>query len=484
MDKVLNTLEPQPVFHYFEEICEIPHGSFDTKRISDYCVRFAEERGLTCHQDDANNVIIIKEASEGYENAKPVILQGHLDMVCEKADGSDHDFKTDPLGLMIEDDWITADGTTLGGDDGIAVAYGLALLDNNTLPHPKLYVIFTTEEEVGMEGAHAIDLTPVSDAAYMINLDSEDEGIILAGCAGGVRANCTFDIRRTARSGLSCELAVSGLHGGHSGQEINRYGANASVLLGTLLNDLSQDLSFDIIDLTGGTKDNVITKKATATIVIDPNDEQAVTDRLKALEVLYKKNYASKDPELTLSLKTLEKGDFMVFNEASAERAIFVLMQIPNGVQAMSLDIEGLVETSLNLGIMYTKEDYFLVSFAMRSSIGTAKEALNARVRAFTEYLGGTYTEASSYPAWEYRRESALRDMMCKTFEEMYGKTPTVEAIHAGLECGLISAKLPELDIVSIGPDMQDIHTPEERLSISSTARTWDYLVKVLENLK
>ena len=481
---VLSNLEPASVFYYFEEICSIPHTSHHEKALSDYCVQFAKAHGLACRQDEMGNVLIKAPATPGYEKEPGLILQGHLDMVCEKADGSDHDFKTDPLGLMIEDDWITADGTTLGGDDGIAVAYGLALLDNNTLPHPKLYVIFTTEEEVGMEGAHAIDLTPVSDAAYMINLDSEDEGIILAGCAGGVRANCTFDIRRTARSGLSCELAVSGLHGGHSGQEINRYGANASVLLGTLLNDLSQDLSFDIIDLTGGTKDNVITKKATATIVIDPNDEQAVTDRLKALEVLYKKNYASKDPELTLSLKTLEKGDFMVFNEASAERAIFVLMQIPNGVQAMSLDIEGLVETSLNLGIMYTKEDYFLVSFAMRSSIGTAKEALSARVRAFTEYLGGTYTEASSYPAWEYRRESALRDMMCKTFEEMYGKTPTVEAIHAGLECGLISAKLPELDIVSIGPDMQDIHTPEERLSISSTARTWDYLVKVLENLK
>ncbi|MEG0379950.1 MAG: M20/M25/M40 family metallo-hydrolase, partial [Eubacterium sp.] len=214
MNKVLSSLEPQAVFNYFETICEIPHGSYDTKRISDYCVSFAKERNLEYHQDSANNVIIVKDATHGYENAKPVILQGHLDMVCEKTDGSDHDFKTDPLKLMIDGDWITADGTTLGGDDGIAIAYGLALLDDKTLSHPKLYIVFTTEEEVGMDGAHAIDLSSLSDAAYMINLDSEDEGIILAGCAGGARANCTFGIDRVPKSGLSCELVLSGLHGG------------------------------------------------------------------------------------------------------------------------------------------------------------------------------------------------------------------------------------------------------------------------------
>lgn len=484
MNKTLSSLEPKLVFSYFETICEIPHGSYDTKRISDYCVSFAKERNLKYYQDATNNVIIIKEATSGYENAKPVILQGHLDMVCEKTDTSDHNFKTDPLKLMIDDDWITADGTTLGGDDGIAVAYGLALLDDNTISHPKLYIVFTTEEEVGMEGAHAIDLTPISDAAYMINLDSEDEGIILAGCAGGSRANCTFGIDRIQKSGLSCELSVSGLHGGHSGQEINRYGANASVLLGTLLNDLAQTLNFNLVDLTGGTKDNVITKKATATIIIDPTHQKAFEDRVAALNSIYQKNYTSKDPELKLSLKPIANGDYNVFDEASAARAIFVLMQIPNGVQTMSLDIEGLVETSLNLGILYTKSDYFLVSFAIRSSIGTAKKALSNKVRAFTEYIGGIYNETSDYPAWEYRKVSELRDKMCSVFEEMFNKTPTVEAIHAGLECGLISSKLPNLDIVSIGPDMQDIHTPEERLSISSTARTWDYLLKVLASMK
>ncbi|MEG0075861.1 MAG: aminoacyl-histidine dipeptidase [Eubacterium sp.] len=483
MEKVLANLEPKSVFHYFEEICTIPHGSFDTKRISDYCTDFAKKHHLNYYQDETNNVIIIKEASSGYESAKPVIIQGHLDMVCEKSENSNHDFKTDPLTLLIEDGWITADGTTLGGDDGIAIAYCFALLADNTLIHPKLYMVFTTEEEVGMEGAHAIDLTPVNDAGYMINLDSEDEGILLAGCAGGIRSNCTFPIERNPEKNLACEICVSGLHGGHSGQEINRFGANASVLLGTLLNDLDQTLTYSLESLNGGSKDNVIPRTATAIILIDPKDETLLKNRLEELQTVYQKNYASKDPNLTLNYKNLKNAEYQVFSKTSKEKAIFVLMQIPNGVQAMSLDIDGLVETSLNLGIMHSNDHDFLVSFAIRSSIGTAKETLCAKVKSFTEYLGGFYKEAAAYPAWEYRKDSKLREIMITVFEEMYHKTPKIEAIHAGLECGLISSKLPNLDIVSIGPDLVDIHTTEERMNIASTQRTWDYLLTVLKTL-
>ncbi|MDO4288534.1 MAG: aminoacyl-histidine dipeptidase [Eubacterium sp.] len=484
MNSVLGHLEPQGVFSAFEKLCQIPHGSYDTKAISDYCVAFAKERGLKYIQDDANNVIIIKEASAGYEAAKPVILQGHLDMVCEKTADSSHDFKADGLKLLIDGDWITADGTTLGGDDGIAIAYCLAILDDDSLAHPKLYMVFTTEEETGMEGAHAIDLTPVADAAYMINLDSEDEGIILAGCAGGARANATYPVVRTTVSGLGCTLAVSGIHGGHSGQEINRFGANATVLLADVLADLSEDFDFDITEITGGSKDNVIPKASSVKLVINPADKDALASRLAELQAFYQKCYGSREEGIHLTLTCEAEGEFSVFDKASKDRAIYAITQTPCGVQSMSFDIQGLTETSLNLGILYTKEDSLYMSFALRSSVGAAKEALCQKLRRFTEYLGGVYHESSSYPAWEYRPQSALRDLMTKIFEDMYGKTPVVEAIHAGLECGLISNKLPNLDIVSIGPDMKDIHTPDERLSIASTARTWDYLLEILKALR
>ena len=484
MNPILNHLEPQGVFGAFEKLCQIPHGSYDTKAISDYCVAFAKERGLKVTQDAAGNVIIVKEASAGYESAKPVILQGHLDMVCEKVAGSDHDFKKDGLKLQIDGDWITADGTTLGGDDGIAIAYCLAILDDDSIKHPKLYMIFTTEEETGMEGAHAIDLTPVADAAYMINLDSEDEGIILAGCAGGARANGTFPLTRETVSGLGCTLAVSGIHGGHSGQEINRFGANATVLLADIMADLRESFDFWIVDITGGSKDNVIPKASDAKIVIDPDDEKAITTRLTELAAFYQKCYGAREENITVTLNAETKGQFSAFDQASTDKAIFIITQVPCGVQAMSFDIPGLTETSLNLGILHTDEASLYISFAIRSAVGAAKEALCQKLKRFTEYLGGTYHINSSYPAWEYRPQSKLRDIMAQIFEAMYGRTPVVEAIHAGLECGLISDKLPELDIVSIGPDMKDIHTPDERLSIASTARTWDYLVKVLEALK
>lgn len=480
----LTHLEPASVFHYFNEICQIPHGSYNTKAISDYCVNFAKSHHLTCYQDDTNNVIIVKEASPGYENAKPVILQGHLDMVCEKTDDSDHDFEKDPLKLRVDGDWLSAEGTTLGGDDGIAVAYGLAILEDTSLAHPKLYVIFTTEEEVGMDGAHAIDLTPVKDAGYMINLDSEEEGYILAGCAGGSRAHITLPITWEKATGLCCELAVSGLAGGHSGGEINRFGANGSVLLGMVLNTLSKDFDLKITALTGGSKDNVIPKKSTADIVITPADKDAIQAKLAELEAYYHKVYGQRDPNLTITLTDNGEGNADVMDKASADRAIFTLTQAPNGVQAMSFDIEGLVETSLNLGVMATRDHDLYLSFALRSSVGAARQALEDKLKAFVDYIGGTFDIASSYPAWEFRRESILRDKMSAIYNDMFGSEPVVQAIHAGLECGLISNKLPDLDIVSIGPDMQDIHTPDERLSIASTKRMWDYLLAVLASMK
>lgn len=481
----ITSLEPKRVFHYFNAICAIPHGSYNTKALSDYCVEVATSLGLSVTQDSTNNVIIEKPASPGYENAAPVILQGHLDMVCEKTDDSDHDFTKDGLSLCVDGDWISAEGTTLGGDDGIAVAYGLALLEDKTIAHPKLYIIFTTEEEVGMDGAHAIDLSSVQDAAYLINLDSEDEGILLAGCAGGARAHVTYPLAKETVKGYSAKISVSGLTGGHSGQEIIRFGANATIVLGMILRDALKEIPFGIARITGGTKDNVITKKATADIVVS---DAAVLDKLNAYlktqEVFYRNVYGIREPGLTVSCTPSDETLSSIWDKSTVDQVLFAITQAPNGVIAMSCDMEGLVETSLNLGILETREHELYISYSIRSAVDAARTALVHRLQTFTEYNGGQFETGSSYPAWEYKRESVLRDKMAAIYKDMTGNDMVVEAIHAGLECGLISNKLPHLDMVSIGPDMKDIHTPDERLSISSTSRTWDYLLTVLKNLK
>lgn len=477
-------LEPAAVFGYFKDLTQIPHCSYNTKAISDYCVAFAKDHHLDFYQDDTNNVIIVKEASPGYEEAKPVILQGHLDMVCEKTPDSRHDFSCEPLTLAVDGDWLTAVDTTLGGDDGIAVAMVLAVLADDSLAHPKIYGVFTTEEEVGMDGAHVLDVTPLRDAAYMINIDSEDEGIITAGCAGGVRSLLSFPISRERISGLGCTLTVEGLHGGHSGMEISRFGANASVLLGYVLDHLRKHYDFALVDITGGKTDNVIPAKSSATLLIDEADQEGLSECLAAYQAFCRDWYKDNDPGVTLSLLTADVVEAEAFTEACRDKAIFILMQIPNAVQTMSTKIIGLPDTSLNLGSLATTADELKLSLALRSPHQRAKEALGSKLNNFAHYLGGSYEESSPYPGWEYREDSQLRETMIALFQEMYGKTPKVEVIHAGLECGLIYEKLPQLDIVSIGPDLEHVHTPDERLSISSTKRTYEYLVACLAALK
>lgn len=480
----IDHLEPAKVFGYFEKLTQIPHCSYHTKAISDYCVDFAKAHGYKVIQDDCNNVIIIKEASPGYEDAKPVILQGHLDMVCEKTKDSTHDFAKDPLSLIVDGDWLTADRTTLGADNGIAVAICLAILDDDGLSHPKLYVLFTTEEEVGMDGATSLSMSPMSDAAYLINIDSEDEGILTAGCAGGVRSVCTFPINWTKKTNLVCELVVDGLHGGHSGMEIRRFGANASILLGNVLAQLNDSFALDIANITGGKTDNVIPSGASAKILINPEDIEDILAALSSYEEVCKTVYGNREPNLHFQLIPKSETTARVFTSEFKDKVLFILMFIPNGVRAMSHDIDGLVETSLNLGALSTDDTSLTLSFALRSSVEAAKNNLGTQLAHFTQYLGGHYEEYSPYPAWEYHKKSKLRDTMISVSDTLFGKKPTIEVIHAGLECGILYQKLPTLDIVSIGPEMENIHTPEERLNIPSTKRTYDYIVAVLQALK
>lgn len=476
-------LYPQRVFYYFEQIAAIPHGSRNTKAISDYLVDFAKEHNLVWYQDENNNVVIVKEASAGYEAAEPIIIQGHMDMVCEKEKGVDIDFEKDGLKLYIDGDFLKAEGTTLGGDDGIAVAYALALLDSQEIAHPKLEVVITEDEEIGMLGADAIDLSMLTGHT-MLNIDSEVEGSFLTGCAGGMAVNVTLPIKRVMQSGEKVALTITGLEGGHSGSEIDKEHGNANILMGRLLRALFEETPFGIISLAGGLKDNAITRECVTELLVPQENVNLVKEIADKLDNELKKEFMTADPSVCIEFEDLGKKEESILDFGSVSRVIFYLRSVPNGVQHMSQVMHGLVETSLNLGIMELKEDALHTVTSIRSSVGTRKADLLDRVTAIVELLGGEAEVEGDYPAWEYKQDSSLRPQIAKVYKQLYGKDPVFETIHAGLECGLLSEKIKNLDCVSFGPDNFDIHTPKERLSISSTGRVWDFIVEFLRQAK
>ena len=476
-------LYPQRVFYYFEQIAAIPHGSRNTKAISDFLVNFAKEHNLVWYQDENNNVVIVKEASAGYEAAEPIIIQGHMDMVCEKEKGVDIDFEKDGLKLYIEGDFLKAEGTTLGGDDGIAVAYALALLDSQEIAHPKLEVVITVDEEIGMLGADAIDLSMLTGHT-MLNIDSDVEGSFLTGCAGGMAVNVTLPIKRVMQSGEKVALTITGLEGGHSGSEIDKEHGNANILMGRLLRALFEETPFGIISLAGGLKDNAIPRECVTELLVPQENVNLVKEIADKLDIELKKEFMTADPSVCIEFEDLGKKEESILDFGSVSRVIFYLRSVPNGVQHMSQVMHGLVETSLNLGIMELKEDALHTVTSIRSSVGTRKADLLDRVTAIVELLGGEAEVEGDYPAWEYKQDSSLRPQIAKVYKQLYGKDPVFETIHAGLECGLLSEKIKNLDCVSFGPDNFDIHTPKERLSISSTGRVWDFIVEFLRQAK
>lgn len=478
--RVLENLEPKEVFYYFEEICKIPHPSYKEGKISDYLVAFAKERNLEVYQDDLKNVVIIKEATKGYEDAEPIILQGHMDMVCEKEPECSIDFENDPLELQIEGDYISAKGTTLGGDDGIAVAYALAILDSDTIEHPRLEVVLTVSEEVGMDGATGIDLSMLK-GKKVLNLDSEEEGHMLASCAGGCTTVCRLPVEFEKKTGEAFEIHISGLLGGHSGGEIDKERANANLLMGRFFLRLVEKMPFSVVTLEGGTKDNAIPRESKAKVLVAAEHTEILKKKAAEYQEILSKEYQSSDKDICIKVIGLGRAEEMAMSEASTKKVTALLVHLPAGVQRMSMDIEGLVETSLNLGILYTEEDAVVLKYSVRSSVKTQKEYLVEKLKSFTELLGGSISVYGDYPAWEYKKDSRLREDMVAIYERMYGKKPSVEAIHAGLECGILSGKIPDMDAVSIGPDMIDIHTTGEKLCISSTKRVWEYVLEVLK---
>lgn len=480
---VLEHLEPKKVFHYFEEISAIPHGSGNTKQISDYLVDFAGKRNLEVIQDESNNIIIIKEAVKGYENAPAVMIQGHMDMVCEKTADCSIDFEKDGLELGIEGDYLFAKGTTLGGDDGIAVAYALAILDSDTIKHPRLEIVITVDEEIGLLGATALDMSMLK-AKYLLNIDSEEEGILTTSCAGGLTGIGKIPVHYTQVTSLSYSISVEGLLGGHSGTEIDKEHANSNILMGRLLYVLSNSFGFGLSKLEGGLKDNAIPRITTAEIFLDEKNEQLFLDTIKQLQADFTNEYKSSDPDIKIKFTSHGSKTGMMLTPNSKEIVTFLLMNMPNGIQRMSSDIKGLVKTSLNLGILELGEEELTYRFSIRSSVASERDFLSERISYLTEFLGGEYYEEGKYPGWEFNPDSKLRKLMTEAYEEQYGQAPKVEAIHAGLECGILSSKMENLDCISFGPDMQDIHTTSERLSISSAGRVWNYLLHVLEKIK
>ena len=457
--KILQNLEPKEVFEYFEQISNIPRGSGNEKGISDYLLNFGRSLGLESIQDKALNVIIKKPGTKGYENAPTVIIQGHMDMVCEKNNGVEHDFEKDPLKLRIVDDYIYATDTTLGADNGIAVAYAMAILASKDIPHPPIEVLITTDEETGMSGAMAINKEHI-DGKILINLDNEEEGYLLVSCAGGIRSTATINIeKQDIKDKKLVKINISGLKGGHSGMDIIKERGNSNKILGRVLKGLSREVKFNLVNLNGGSKNNAIPREAEAIIAINSNDEDTVMNVIKNWNEIIGNELRTQDPGLKIEGSVVADNVEREFTDECTNKVLNLLYLYPNGINSKSVDIDGLVESSTNLGVLTTND-------------------------TTVEFLGGEFTTTSDYPAWQYNPDSQIREICQKVHKELYGKEAKIVAIHAGVECGLFNEKLGNLDMISFGPNLYDVHTPDEHMSISSVKNCYEYLKAILKEIK
>ena len=480
MKNVLNGLNPSLVFKYFEEISQIPRGSKNEKEISNFLYKFAKDLNLEVIQDEHLNIIIRKPATKGYENCPGVILQGHMDMVCEKNKDVDHDFEKDPIDLRIIDDMIYANGTTLGADNGIAVAMSMAVLASNDLAHPALEVLITSDEEAGMTGAMNLDGS-ILKGKYIINLDSEEEGYLLVSCAGGNRSYVTLPLtyKPVDENKQALLVEVKGLLGGHSGMDIIKQRANSNVVMGRVLNLL--DVNYDLVEVNGGSKNNAIPRECESKVVVDKNQVDAFKSSLSKIEEILKNEFRTTDPGLKIVVE--EASADKVLTDECKSKALLLLNLIPNGIQTQSMDIEGLVESSTNLGVVKTSEDKMSFESAVRSSVATLRESINDKTKLLANSVGANIEITDGYPAWEYVKDSKLEHICVDVYEKLTGKKPVITAIHAGLECGLLLSKMNGAEAISMGPNMFEVHTPNEHVSISSIKNVWDYLVKVLESM-
>lgn len=483
MERVLKGLEPESVFRNFEALTQIPRESGNEEAVATYLVAFAQKLGLEVIREASNNIIITKPATPGYEQSKTVILQGHTDMVCVKLDTLDFDFNSMPIPIVVDGDWIKTKGTTLGADNGIAVAMTMSILESKTLEHPKLIALFTTSEETGMDGVIALDPEHVK-GDVLINLDSEEEGTLLASCAGGVNNIATLKLDYVENVHvLAYKLVISGLAGGHSGAEIDKNRANAIKLMGRTLSIFKAHFPYALYEIAGGEKMNAIAKRSAMKFTIDHENKYMLEDLVASIEATFKNEYEIADPDIKLELNKIQ-GPQQVFADATRDAIEKLIRLTPFGMYTMSAGIPGLVESSNNLGVLEQTKDTIKLTNAIRSSVNSKKQELNEVMALVCEAVGAENSLMADYPEWSFKVESPTRELMKTTYSDLYGKTLKVDAIHAGLECGFLKEKVGDIDMISLGPDMQDVHTPFEKLSISSTARTYEFLCEVLKRMK
>ena len=477
--KKLSNLEPNRVFYYFEEISAIPRGSGNRKGIADYIENFAKEHALDYVHDDAHNVIVFKSASKGYEDKEPVILQGHLDMVCQKDASCDIDFEKDGISLCVENGYIKADGTTLGADNGSAVAMMLAILESDSYKHPAIEAVFTSDEEVGMLGAKDLSVDCLK-GRRMINLDSEEPEFLTVSCAGGSDFCFKIDAQRKIATGRKLTIILKGCRGGHSGIEIDKGRINADVLMGRILNKMQSFGDFDIISIDGGDKGNAIPTTATANLLVrTDNFKEKLNEYIKEI----KAEISAREPEFEVHIQEDVETSLQALGDDAKETLIFLLVTAPNGVMSMSAEIENLVETSLNLGILKTEEKEITLHFALRSNKKSALTHLEEKLTVLAKKVNCRYETLGHYPPWEYKDNSFMQKLYLETFKKKFGFDAKVIAIHAGLECGMFSDKIKDLDCISFGPETLDVHTTSEKLSIDSTKNTFELVLSLLEKM-
>lgn len=480
--KLLEELQPKDVLGFFKDICSIPHGSQNVDAISDYLVQFAKDRNLCYRQDEAKNVVIWKKGSAGCEDAPTVILQGHIDMVAVKDHDCKKDLAKDGLGLYLDGDWLKAKGTSLGGDDGIAVAYALAVLNDDALVHPPIEAVFTTDEEIGLLGAAALDTSDLQ-GKILLNMDSEDEGVFTVSCAGGASTTCHLPIHKETAKGVILKITLTGLTGGHSGVEIHKGRKNSNVAMGRLLNQIIKKTGAQVIEINGGDKDNAIANETKAAVVV-PEDKAELATLLLNREFEYIKGEATvTDPGITLVIKQEKEAQVQAMTAESTAAINLLLNLLPYGVQRMNPEMEGMVQTSLNLGILKTLEEEIILTYSVRSAKASEKDNLIEKLNILTGYAGGHTTTMGDYPGWDYKADSKLLQIMIQAYREQYNQEPIVEGIHAGLECGIFASKIEGLDAISFGPQMHNVHTTKEELSVSSVKRTYELLKSTLEKL-
>ena len=482
MIPALAELEPKPVWKHFDALAAIPRASTKEAAAREYVLAQAARLGLEAVQDKAGNIVVRKPAHPGREGATKALLQGHLDMVCEKNEGTAHNFDTDPIKVVRDGDWLKADGTTLGSDNGVGVAAALAVMESTDIAHGPLEFVFTIDEETGLTGAAEFQ-AGVLKASYFLNLDNEEKGTLCIGCSGGVTTTARRKVTlRPASAGAGWRIKVFGLKGGHSGVDIHQGRGNALRILGGVLQKLLESLPVEVADIKGGSAQNAISREASSIVVLDASREKELKSLVATAEAEYKADLGSFDPDLQITVEKAERPE-KVLDSADAKQTVALLVTVPHGVLAMSPDVPGLVQNSTNLAIIATKGDVIEIVTSQRSAIESSKQAAAHMVATACRLAGFDVEHRGSYPGWKPEPTSEIVRKLQAVHQELFGEPAKLIAMHAGLECGVIGEKYPGMQMVSFGPTIVDPHSPNERVQISSVESFWKYLKAVLERI-